>query len=444
MDLQSILDAHNALSMPHQSSASSSKERNGPTQPKSSITVPSNISSQDAYYNIRRTVVLSPSKSTIYQRRANKSLACLPFLPTPPNSQQSFHLSDDVDAPPSHEMDFEEFNVFKALLNYPELIHNVAKFMALDALISVYAISKDFHYLMNSRFTTMIKSQALSKAPESAEVFKFKCYRNLGIFDPARRQNEEIEEEIRVVPGFRWLRFILFREKVVREIMLLLANEGHRFPSGTSVAIKKIWFVMDIPDAARRIALVHNRDIWTDKDLYLATMFFVKLDMRFNDAADGTGELRMRKMMFAQRGLGTLWRVLKREEMLTPLEMMQMFVKWKYRPLPQHRNMSIVGIPPQEIGRGEYEGWGYGKKKILRPDEIVMRESLARGLHIHTRILDMMIWGHIDKRNEAFKDVWPVEMKVDVLDKDKKEELEDSDDESIDFDFAAFDIHGES
>ncbi|MCJ1233144.1 hypothetical protein MMC14_001099 [Varicellaria rhodocarpa] len=415
----------------------------GSIQPESSNAASSNTSNQDAYYGARPTIILSPSKSAIYNRRAKKSPVRLPHFPTPQISQPLFHKSDDDDAPPSHEMDFDESNVFKALLNFPELVHNVAKYMTLDSLISLYAISKDFHILMNCRFTTMIKSQAELKAPESAEVFKFKCYRNLCIYDPARRQNEENESQIRFVPGFRWLRFIFFREKVVHEIMLLLANEGHRFPKGTSLVIKKIWFIMDISDAVRRIALVRNKDIWRDKELFLAAMFFIKLDMRFNDAVDGTGELGMRKMMFAQRSLGTLWRVLKREEMLNQLEMMRMFIRWKYKPLPQHRNMNLFGVQPRDIGRGEYEAWGYGSKKILRPDEIVIKESLTRGLSIHARILDMMIWGHVDKRGDLFKDVWPVNIQVDKTDKEdenKEEELEDSDDESMTFDFSAFSL----
>ena len=414
-------------------------------QAESSNTVSSNTSNQDAYYGDRPTVTLSPSKSAIYNRRAKKSPVRLPHLPTPRMSQPLFHRSDDDDAPPSHEMNFDEFNVFKALLNFPELIHNVARFMTLESLISLYAISKDFHILVNARFTTMIKSQAELKAPESAAVFKFKCYRNLCIYDPARRQNEERENRIRSVPGFRWLRFIFFREKVVHEIMLLLANEGHRFPKGTSLVIKKIWFIMDISDAVRRIALVRNKDIWRDKELFLAIMFFIKLDMRFNDPVDGTGELEMRKMMFAQRSLGTLWRVLKREEMLNQLEMMQMFIRWKYKPLPQHRHMNLFGVQPRDIGRGEYEAWGYGSKKILRPDEIVTKEALTRGLGIHARILDMMIWGHVDKRNDSFKDVWPVTIKVAKTDeadkdKDKEESSEDSDDDSMTFDFSAFSL----
>ena len=411
--------------------------------PRNSNAAPPNVSNQDARFSVPRTITLSPTKSTIYRRRAKTSVTQLPYLPSPPKTQKHFIPSDDDDAPPSHEMDFDEFNVFQALLCYPELIHNVARFMALETLLSLYAISKDFHLVMNSRFTTFIMAQARLRAPESAEVFRFKCYRSLCIFDPARRQNEEIEEEIRFVPGFRWLQMVIFRERVVHEIMLLLANEGHRFPKGTSIVIKKIWFVMDVSDAVRRIALVHNKDIWTDRDLYQATMFFIKLDMRFNDPVDGTGELRMRQMMFAQRGLGTLWRVLKREEMLTQLDMVRMFVRWKYVPLPQHRHMSIVGVPPRDIGRGEYEAWGRGSRKILRPDEIVMRESLSRGLLIHAQILDMMLWGHIDKRNGGFKDIWPVDTKVGQKDKNK-EEMEDSDDESIDFDFEAFNMNDES
>ncbi|MCJ1369844.1 hypothetical protein MMC20_001056 [Loxospora ochrophaea] len=366
------------------------------------------------YGELPPIISFSPQRGSLYHRRASASPNRLEGLPTPPKSDRPIHWSED--APPSHELDFNGFSVFKALLNHPELVIEVSKHMQVEDLISLYAISKDFHFLVNSRFTTVILAQSLGKAAESSRTFLFKCYKNLCIRDPGARPNLELEGQVRFVPSFRWLRFILFRERVVDGIIACLAAEGHRLPKGASLALKKIWFTMDISDNARRIGLLHNRKFWTNTDLLLATMFFIKLDMRLTDPIDGSAETGIRKMLLAQRSLSTMWKILRREEMLNQLDMMQMFVRWKYEPAPHRRGMSVAGVHPQEIGRGQFEGWGYGSQKVLRPDELIMREAVKRKIDLHSRYLDMMIWGYIDKKTG--EDIY-VQDKLDGEDEDE-------------------------
>ena len=295
-------------------------------------------------------------------------------------------------------MDFDRFNVFTALLKHPELVFELAKCLSLEDLISLYAISKDFHFIVNGHYTTIILSQAIAKAPESSEIFQYKCYKNLCIIDPAARENAEIPDKFRCVPSFRWLRFILHRERVVDEIIASLAAEVHRLPRRASSVLKKIWFTMDLGDNARRIGLIHNKKFWTNRDLFVATMFFIKLDMRFTDPIDGNGEMSLRKLLLAQRSLSSLLAALNRTGVLNELELLQMYVRWKYKPAPEHRGMSIVGVPPEEVGKGHLEGWGLGTRKLLRPDELVMRESVRRNLDFHKRYMDMMVWGYIDSK----------------------------------------------
>ena len=352
--------------------------------------------------------VLSPNRGALYHRRASKSSTHVPNPPTPPasdppvTSDHPVHWFDD--SPPSHEVNVNRFSAFQALLGHPELTFEVTKHLDIEDLISLYAISKDFHILVNGRFTALILAQSLGKAAESSRTFLFKCYKNLCIHDPAARPNLEVFGEIRCVPSFRWLRMILFREKIVDEIIACVTAEGHRLPKRASLVIKKIWFTMDISDNARRIGLIHNKTFWENKDLFVATLFFIKLDMRLTDPVDGNGETKMRKMLFAQRSLSTLWKVLKRKQMLTQYEMLQMFVRWKYRPAPEHSRMSICGVPAREVGRGQLEGWGSGRTRLLRPDELIMREGIRRKMDLHKRYLDMMLWGYVDKK--TFEDIW--------------------------------------
>ena len=379
-------------------------------------------SNQSARYTQLPPIVLSPNRGALYNRRASPNRK-----PIPPTQMKNDQTIDWYDTdPPSHELDFNKFSVFNAILNHPEIAYEFTKYLDLTTLISLYSISKDFHNLMNRRFTTMILARSRGKAAESSQVFLFKCYRNLCQRDPAARKNTENANEVRTVPSFRWLRLIFYREKVVDEIIACLAAEGHRLPKYTSMAIKKIWFLLDIGDNPRRISVVQNKNIWTKRDLFLATMFFIKLDMRLTDPVNGNGEVRMRKMLFAQRSLTTLWRVLKREAMLTQLDMARMFVQWAYNPLPQHRGMSIVGVPPNEIGRGEYESWGLGPNKILKPDDLVLRKTARRKMNMKKKYLDMMLWGHVDKT--TFQDIWPPQVPAEedtaLLEEEDSEETE--------------------
>ena len=165
--------------------------------------------------------------------------------------------------------------------------------------------------------------------------------------------------------------------------------------------------------------------------------------MRLTDPVDGNGEVGIRKMLLAQRSLSTLGKVLMRKEMLTQLDMLRMFVKWKYQPAPQHRGMSIAGIPPHEIGRGEFEGWGFGTKRILRPDELAMREGVRRNLDLDKKYLDMMLWGFVDKK--TLEDIWPTETAIEEGQSADTSELgeepeENGGDDEQPMDYAAFSL----
>jgi hypothetical protein len=301
-------------------------------------------------------------------------------------------------------------------------VHEFSRQLELEDLISLYAISKDFHVHVDARFTATILSQSLDKAPESSRIFLFKCYHCLYMPDPASRPNEEIPTAIRSVPSFRWLRMVLFREQVVAQIIRLLAYEGHHLPRGTSSAIKKIWFTLDVADNARRISLFHNAAFWTNRDLVLATMFLFKLDMRFTHPVNGAGETHLRNMMMAQRTLTVLRDVLQRKRMRTRLEMMRMYVLWRWIPRPANRHMTVLSVPPEKQGRLQYEGWGAGSQLLLRPDELLLRESVRRQLPHLERFFDLALWGHID--DETFEDVQPPP----VLEEDDLSEWEDKKD----------------
>ena len=336
--------------------------------------------------------IFSPDQGPLYDRRASPTPDLVPALP---------RIANDP-PPPLHETSCKTFSIFNALLKHPELTLDFSKQLDLEDLISLYAISKEFHFLVNGRFTAMILGQSNAKASKSSRTFIFRCYKSLCMRDPARRPNETKPDELRFIPSFRWLRMILFREAVVDDILRLLAAEGHRVPERTRLTLKKIWFTIDISDNARRIGLMHNTTFWSYKDLFLATMFFLKLDMRLTHPTAGNGEIGLRKMLLGQRSLSTLAKVLRREEMRTQVDMLRMIVRFNYEP-PRHRQMDIMGVPSHEIGKLQYEGWGARNTKFIQIDELVMREAVKRKLNLQHYYIDMMIYGYINKK--TFEDI---------------------------------------
>ena len=345
-------------------------------------------------------IVLSPSKGRLYSRRASTSPTKIPALPSPARRQCSNGPSDTSHLLPKPDVD--NFEIFNTLLNYAELTLEIAKNLDVEDLISLYAISKDFHNLVNSRFNAVITAQWWSKASESGGTFIHRCYKNLCMRDPARRINETRPSEVRFVPSFRWLRMVLFREAVVDDIMRSLTREGHRLPRRVTLVIKKIWFTIDISDNSRRVGLMHNVNFWSNKDLFMATMFFLKLDMRLTSPTTGNGELGLRKMLLGQRSLSTLAKVLRREELRTQLDVLCMIVRFTYEP-QRYRGMSILGVSPDDIGKLQYEGWGDKSTKFIGVEELIMREAIRRKLNLQQHYVDMMIYGYINKK--TFQDV---------------------------------------
>ena len=360
-------------------------------------------------------LLLSPERGSLYYRRRRRAQDGARLLPSPPRSDFFNHLyKEDTPSPPSHGSDPDEFDIFHALLNHPELTFEMTKQLDIEDLISLYAISRDFHSLANSRFTTMILGQSLSKAPESSRTFLFRCYRNLCLRDPARRLNEARDNsEIRLVPSFRWLRMVVFRESVVDDIIACLEKEGLMLPRRASLTIKKMWFTIDIADNARRQTLGHNRDFWRDEDLYLATLFIMKLDMLLTDPMTGDGRNELRKMLLGQRSLSTLAKVLKREAMLNQYEMMKMRVQWDYQMSDRQLRLQLplFRVPFDQIGKLQYEGWGAANttEKFIQIDEIIMGEAVRRGLDLTKHYFDMVVYGFVDPRTGA--DIWTAEQK---------------------------------
>ncbi len=196
---------------------------------------------------------------------------------------------------------------------------------------------------------------------------------------------------------------IFFREKVVAEIMSIMAEDGVPLPSRCSLAMKRMWFILDIPDNARRIGFIHSNTLVPDLCLYFMMCLFVKLDMRFNDPAAQNVYHGFRKMVLAQRSLSFLLKVLRREELRSQFEVLKCWVRTRYVPAEDEVGMDIFGFKGDEVGKGRYEYWGKKTAKdlgrdvqvLLRPEQLVMREAVRRGLRLQKHFLRSLLYGYI-------------------------------------------------
>jgi hypothetical protein len=300
----------------------------------------------------------------------------------------------------------EPFDLLGRIMSRPELILCLVSWLLPADLLSLYSISKPFHWLMNSHFTTYIKAILRRRAPYALECFPFRWYRTLCVIDPVWRLRAAAEarlaaqgldsgqaqiRDIRMVPGFRYLQMVVNRHKVAAEIMKELWSRELKLPRGTFKTLFKCWFVMDIARNGLRIAVIHNRQYWTDQDLFFASHFFMKFEMACADPVDSKGERALSRLFLGLPTLTCMRNLLRGDYCWW--DVLRFKVCYDYVPQPQHRHLPIFGIPPHLVGRFCMEGWGQGNSRLMRVDELVMREAIRRNIHMNQHYLNFMMYG---------------------------------------------------
>ncbi len=102
-------------------------------------------------------------------------------------------------------------------------------------------------------------------------------------------------------------------------------------------------------------------------------------------------------MLLAQKSITAINDALARRTLLTQFECALMYVRWKWIPEPGHRQYPIFGIPPEEVGKLQYEGYGSGyPRKLIPIESLVIREACRRELGLENDLVDMMQWGYVD------------------------------------------------
>ncbi|KAJ4377214.1 hypothetical protein N0V83_000037 [Neocucurbitaria cava] len=293
------------------------------------------------------------------------------------------------------------FNIYKCLLRHPNLFFQFALRLPYTSIIDLYAIDKEFHYRLNKYSVSLMHDYAKYHAPLSSYVFSWVLYPHLCISDPMLRPMDGRSWLARDVPGFRWVGMVMQRERVVRQILTLLALEGHRVPKAAQGSLMKFWVLMELQSSALRQAFLRDRGIWTDNDLRMMQLIMVKLDMRFADPILGNGVCALSGMLLTQRSLSVLLAVLRGRLKMDYDTVTDIVVKtYVTEDLDTDSHPWLDdevdnGVPFEEWGLMCREGWHMDGRRMEPAVDMVVAEGIRRGLHVQEWLLDFVLYGGI-------------------------------------------------
>lgn len=305
-------------------------------------------------------------------------------------------------------------DILTALCQHVELAVEIGKHLGARDILNLFIANRTFNAAVSGHLLSCIRRWIAYRAPEAARIFPFNLYRRLLVRDPVGRTWEEQyrgstmatqlsqwhQRAVRLIPGLRYLQLVLERDRYCSEVVAILARNGHRLPATIHRTLLRLWLLMELPTTVQRQAWLRDKTIWTDDDIYNCQFLFVKLSMHFNDPIYGPGTYDLLQLMMGQKGLFPLWQLLMRRKWTKLGELMELFVRYNMQP-PDHWAADLVetgvhGVPMHDVGRIHLEGWGLGSQHLMRPDELIPVEAVARGLQLEDHLVHMVAWGYFD------------------------------------------------
>lgn len=303
---------------------------------------------------------------------------------------------------------------FSALSEDTELAVEVGKYLRPRDILNLCIASRRFHNTVHLHLLSCIRSWINYQCPEAGRVFAFQMYKRLLVPDPAMRTwaqqyNDSSGSlpgqmrEVRSVPGLKYMQLVVGRHKCCRDIVAILARNGHRAPPTMYKTLLRLWLLMELATSHQRRALLRNKSLWTDCDLYNAQLLFIKLGMHFNDPVYGPNTYELLHLMMGQKGLYPLWQLLMRKRFTRLPEILELKVRYDFEIPPDHWGgnffgRKVHGVPVDEVGLYHLESWGKGRAHLMRPDELVPFEAVSRGLELDKHLMHMVTWGYFDWR----------------------------------------------
>ncbi|KAF2170778.1 hypothetical protein M409DRAFT_51038 [Zasmidium cellare ATCC 36951] len=364
----------------------------------------------------------------------------------------------------------KKFSLLDSFVRDDALCMILVSYLPMPALIDLYAISKWFHYKFNKEATAFILASMRTWAPKADQIFPWRCYKQLCIKDPEKKQKasavkqrggpdveadyNQIAQGSRDVPSLRWLQMVVYRNLICKDMIISLGARGLRVSPAIMDPLQRMWFILDLPLNAHRIALMHSETYMTTEALKIATQFFLKIDMALTDPGHTLEPFNpinpaqhwiayvgssLRQLLISETSFTPLWRVLKNWSPIQdverdeephawplPLEEADMYeLYWRHkgrvpRDIPPESALSHVlggSLSPQPIAGYErlYSPEDdktltppqisklittYGPKelrpppqRLLTPVDLIMKEAIRRKLKQHEWWVEMMLDG---------------------------------------------------
>ncbi|PYI07990.1 hypothetical protein BO78DRAFT_365932 [Aspergillus sclerotiicarbonarius CBS 121057] len=333
------------------------------------------------------------------------------------NWDPAFTMLISLHPPTSNSEGEEEFNLLQAFTYFPHLAVILTTYLSIDDLVALGSASKTFSCFLGAHISGVIQAH-ITHIPSAANTFPFLCYPKLCTYPGHWHQhpsppnpntpNQPPQPQTplsSLLPSLPWLRLITHRDLTTKEILHLLHTAGYPLPLLTTLSIQKLWFLMDIPDNARREWTIRNPRIWQDGDIFFAVLFLVQVDMYLREKRDQKSN-SIRRLIMAQPTLTFLRDYMRGWVLQSNIDMLAAFVRWRYVPGAGEEGISIFGVPGHMAGGLQFEGYGRGggvgkgagvgvgverKVKLVRPDELVLREMARRGLSMQDMYRDLLM-----------------------------------------------------
>ncbi|RSL69486.1 hypothetical protein CEP54_002357, partial [Fusarium duplospermum] len=297
-------------------------------------------------------------------------------------------------------------DIITALCKNLELAIELGKHLRGEDILNLYIACGGFREALDGHMLSSIREWIRSRAPEAGRLFPWRSVAKFLVPDPAQRSGSGTDKTpggVRLIPGMKYLQMILGRDRYCRQILAIMARMGLRVPDTMHITLLRIWHLLEVATCTQRSQLMADTSLWTDQHLYNAQFFFVKLTMAFNHPFFRPHTHEMLHLMMGQRGLYPLWQCLTRKKFRTLSEIVELKARYDMTlPPPAWFNpdrrfmTSFHGVPFRELGIGHCEGWGAGTRHLLRPDELVVTESINRGLDLDKHLNHMLVWGYIN------------------------------------------------
>ena len=299
-------------------------------------------------------------------------------------------------------------DLITAICSNLELAIEIGKHLRPQDIVNLYVASRSFRKAINGHMLSCIRMWIDTKAPEAGKVFHWKLYGRMLIRDPVERKSEVDDarflenrwktaktnpKNIRLIPGFKYLKMVMSRDRCCREILAMMARMGFLMPKSMYSTLLRLWVLMEISTTRQRQLFLRNEKYWTDQHIYNVQFFLVKLTMAFTHPFFHPVTTDMVELMMGQRGLHPLWQLLMRQRYTNLPELMELKTRYDMRfprdvwaDIQLHNHPTAYNVPLNMVGLGHMEGWGKGLRHLARPDELLPIESVYRGLYLDEHI----------------------------------------------------------